>query len=104
MLYIIYGLIILITIILYFLVENKKEYLSKLGKTTIISGIITISLGLSIKLFLSTFFNNFNIVKISSLVFEKFIYNYIILLVIGIVEIIISKLLSKKIIYTSSNK
>lgn len=104
MLYIIYGLIILITIILYFLVEDKKEYLSKLGKTTIISGIITISLGLSIKLFLSTFFNNFNIVKISSLVFEKFIYNSIILLVIGMVEIIISKLLSKKIIYTSSNK
>lgn len=104
MLYIIYGLIILITIILYFLVEDKKEYLSKLGKTTIISGIITISLGLSIKLFLSTFLNNFNIVKISSLVFEKFIYNSIILLVIGIVEIIISKLLSKKIIYTSSNK
>lgn len=96
MLYIIYGLIILIIILLYFLVENKKQYINKLGKATIISAVITLSLGLIISILLNTFLNRFNIVKISSLIFEKFIYNSIILLVIGIIEILISKILTKK--------
>lgn len=95
MLYIIYGLIILITIILYFLVKEKKEYLNKLGKASIISCIIILFLGLIINILLNTFLNNFNILKISSLIFEKFIYNSIILLVIGVIELLISKIIDK---------
>ena len=96
MLYIIYGLIILITIILYFLVKDKKEYLTKLGKTAIISGMIILSLGQIINIYLNTFLNNFNIEKISSIIFKKFIYNSIIILVIGLIEMLIIKIINKK--------
>lgn len=96
MLYIIYGLIFLIIVILYFLVEDKNKYISKLGKTTIISGIVMLFLGLIINILLSTFLNNFNIIKISSIIFEKFIYHSIILLVIGVVLLLISKMLNRR--------
>lgn len=96
MLYIIYGLIFLIIIVLYFLVEDKNKYISKLGKTTIISGIVMLFLGLIINILLSTFLNNFNIIKISSIIFEKFIYHSIILLVIGVVLLLISKMLNRR--------
>lgn len=103
MLYIIYGLIILITIILYFLVKDKKEYPGKLGKVAIISGVIILFLGLIINILLNTFLNNFNILKISSLIFEKFIHNSIIILVVGVVLLLISKIINKKRIKIPSN-
>lgn len=103
MLYIIYGLIALISILLYFIVKDKTEYLNKLGKVAIISGVIILFLGLIINILLNTFLNNFNILKISSLIFEKFIYNSIILLVIGIILLLLSKIINKKKIKTSSN-
>lgn len=103
MLYIIYGLIILITIILYFLVKDKKEYLRKLGKTTTIAGIIILFLGLIINILLNTFLNNFNIIRISSLIFQKFIHNSIIIIVVGIVLLLISKIINKKKIKIPSN-
>jgi len=100
MLYIIYGLIILIIIILYFIVKDKKEYINKLGKTMVISGITVFSLGLIINILLNTFLNKFNILKISSLIFEKFINSSIILIIIGIIELLISKIIRK----TKSNQ
>ena len=102
MLYIIYGLIIVITIILYFLVEDKKEYINKLGKIIIISSIILLILGFIINILLNTFLNNFNITKISSLIFNKIIYNSIILLMIGLIGMLISKVTNKMKIKISS--
>lgn len=96
MLYIIYGLIFLIIIVLYFLVEEKKEYLVKLGKVSIISGVIILSLGLITNVLLSTFLNNFNIIKISPLIFEKFIYHSSIIIVIGVVLLLTSKIINKR--------
>lgn len=95
MLYVIYGLIIIITIILYFQVKDKKEFINKLGKIMITSGIILLFLGLTINILLNTSLNNFNITKISLLLFKKFIYNSIILLVIGLIELLISKIINK---------
>lgn len=102
MLYIIYGLIIVITIILYFLVKDKKEYINKLSKTMIISSIILLILGFIINILLNTFLNNFNITKISFIIFNKFIYNSIILLMIGLIGMLISKVTNKMKIKISS--
>ena len=96
MLYIIYGLIILITIVLYFLVNDKKEYINKLGKAALISGIIILLLGLMINISLNIFLNNFNTLKISSLIFQKFIHNSIIIIIVGIFLLLISKIKNKR--------
>ena len=95
MIYIIYVMIILVTIILYFLVKDKKRFLRKIGITTIISGLITLVLGFILNISLNNFLNNFNVAKISSLIFSKFVYNSIILLVLGGIELIFSKLINK---------
>lgn len=93
---IIYVVIILVTILLYFLVKDKKEFINKLGLVTIISGIIVLSVGFILKLSLNTFITNFNISKITSQVFKQFTYNSIILLTVGIVELSISKIIKKR--------
>jgi len=94
--YIIYILIILVTVILYFLVKDKREFLRKLGITSIVSSIIILTLGIILNIALSTFLNNFNITKIASIILDKFIHNSIFLLVIGLTEILISKFMKKR--------
>lgn len=103
MLYIIYAVTILITIILYFLVENKKDFINKLGKVTIISSIIVLLIGLLSNIILNNTLNTFNITRITALIFRKFIYNSIILLIIGITEIFISTKMKEKKKLVSSN-
>ena len=98
MIYIIYGVAVLITIILYFLVEDKKDFLNKLGKVTIISGILVLLIGLLSNIVLNNTLNSFNITRITALIFRKFIYNSIILAVVGLLEVFIStKMKGKKI-------
>lgn len=96
MLYIIYGVNILVTIILYFLVENKKDFVNKLGKVTIVSGILVLAIGLISNIVLNNYLNNFNITRITALIFERFIYNSILLLVVGLLEIFISTKMKEK--------
>lgn len=96
MLYMIYGIIIIITIILYFLVKDKKEFLNKFGKTMIVSGIILFFLGMLIYILLNRFLDNFNIIKISLLIFKKILYNSIILLGVGLIGLLIGKIKNKK--------
>lgn len=94
--YIIYAIIILVTIILYFLIKDKKEFLNKIGTITLTAGIITLILGLVLNIALNNFFSDFNIIKITTLLLSKFIYNSIFLLTLGVIEILISKLIQKK--------
>ena len=105
MLYIIYGLIILITIILYFIVKDKKEFFKKIGITTISSGVILLVIGLVINILLNTFLNSYNISKISSLLLQKFIHGSIHLLTLGGIELLCIILINKKkiIVPTSNN-
>lgn len=102
--YIIYLVIILVTILLYFLVKDKKEFINKLGVATTISSIIVLVLGFILKLSLNTFLSNFNTTKITSQIFSKFTYNSIILLITGLIELLISKIMHKRKIKISSNK
>ena len=90
MIYIIYGANILVTIILYFLVENKEDFVNKLGKVTIVSGILVLAIGLISNIVINNYLNNFNITRITALIFERFIYNSIVLLVAGLLEMFIS--------------
>ena len=101
--YIIYILIILVTIILYFLVKNKKKFMKKIGITTIISGLITLLLGVISNIALNTFLNNFNITRISSILLQQFIYSSLFLLVVGLIEVFISKIMNKKKIEKTSS-
>ena len=104
MIYIIYGVNILVTIILYFLVENKKDFVNKLGKVTIVSGILVLAIGLISNIVINNYLSNFNITRITALIFERFIYNSIVLLVAGLLEIFIStKMKEKKKVASSSN-
>lgn len=103
MIYIIYLLIILVTIILYFLVKDKKEFLRKLGITSIVSGVIILLLGVILNIALNTFLNNFNITRITAVLLQQFIYNSIFLLAIGLIEVSISKIMNKKKIEKSSS-
>lgn len=96
MIYIIYASNILVTIILYFLVENKKDFVNKLGKVTIVSGILVLAIGLISNIVINNYLNNFNITRITALIFERFIYNSILLLVVGFLEIFISTNMKEK--------
>ena len=103
MIYIIYILIILVTIILYFLVKDKKEFLKKIGITTIVSGLITLLLGVISNIALNTFLNNFNITRITAILLQQFIYSSLFLLVVGLMELFISKIMNKKKIEKTSS-
>lgn len=104
MIYVIYVLTILITIILYFITENKKDFVNKLGKVTIISSIIVLLIGLISNIILNNTLNSFNITRITALIFRKFIYNSILLAVVGIIEIFISNVMKKREIVINTNK
>lgn len=102
-LYLFYILIILVIAILFFLVKDKKELISKLGITGIISGISLIVVGLVLNILFHTFLNNFNITKISSLIFNKFFYTSIFFFSIGLIMLVISKLINRGSKKVSSN-
>jgi len=103
MIYIIYGVNILVTIILYFLVENKKDFVNKLGKVTIVSGILVLAIGLISNIIINNYLSNFNVTRITALIFERFIYNSIVLLVAGLLEIFISTKMKEKSLHKQSN-
>lgn len=94
--YIIYLLIILVTIILYFLVKDKKEFLRKLGITSIISGAIILILGFILNIAVNIFLNDFNTTRITVLILQRFIYNSIFFVSLGVIELILSKIINKK--------
>ena len=92
--YILYILIVIIIIALFIISDNKIKTLQNIGITSIISSIALLVIGFVLKLLIDTFLNNFNITKISSLIFSKFLYTSIFTLIIGIITIIISKLIT----------
>lgn len=102
MIYIIYAITISVTIILYFLVENKKDFVNKLGKVTIVSGILVLAIGLISNIVINNYLDNFNITRMTALLFQKFIYNSSFLLVIGAVELFISLKMKEKKIQVNS--
>lgn len=101
--YIFYILIILVIVILFFVVDNKKELFNKLGLSSVITGISLVMVALIINFLFSIFMGDFNIIKITSIIFNKFINVSIFFVGIGLVMIIINKIVSMYSKKTSSN-
>ena len=91
--YIMYLLILIITVIFFIIIKDKRKALKLTGIITLTSSIFLITLTFIIKLIINSSINFINISVITDHLFIKFVSTSLILLVIGIVEIIISKYL-----------
>ena len=90
-LYLMYGLIILINIIIIIIMEDKTKALNLTGLITLSSAILLILLSFIAKIIISNTITTINLSNIINYLFKKFIRMSIILFLIGITEIIISK-------------
>ena len=96
--YLIYFLIIILTIIFFIIIKDKIKALRLTGVLTIISSIVLISLIFIIKIILNTNITFINISILTNYLFKKFTYTSLILFILGMIEILISKyILSKRI-------
>lgn len=96
LLYLLYILITLIVIILFIISKDRIKLLDKIGKISIIVGVILLSTWCIIRILLYLFLNNFNIIKILDLVLVKFICNGLVFTIIGILILFISKIMNKR--------
>ena len=102
-LYLMYALIILITIIFFIIIKDKFKALKITGILTISSAILLFILTFILKLIISTSITSINLSFITNYIFTKFTITSIILLLLGITEILISKYMysRKKAKYTT---
>ena len=90
-LYIMYGLIILATIILFIIIKDKIKALRITGILTISSSLLLIVLALIAKFIINTSVTSINLSSITNYLLMKFASTSLVLFVIGLIEIIISK-------------
>ena len=95
-LYFMYLLILIITFLLFIIIKDKRKALKLTGLLTISSAILSISLTFIVKLILNSSIKIINISNITNHIFMKFVYNSLILFILGLLEIIISKYLYTK--------
>ena len=94
--YTMYLSIFVLTIIFFILIKDKLKALKLTGILTISSSILLIIISLIIKILLTNNITIINISNITNYIFKKFISTSIILFIIGITEILISKILINK--------
>lgn len=90
-LYIMYGLIILVTILLFIIIKDKIKALRITGILTISSSLLLIVLALIAKFIINTSVTSINLSSITNYLLMKFASTSLALFVIGLIEIIISK-------------
>lgn len=90
-LYLMYGLIILINIIIIIIIDNKTKALKLTGIIALSSAILLLVLSFIAKIIIINTVTTVNLSYIINYLFKKFISMSIILFLIGIIEIIISK-------------
>lgn len=90
-LYIMYGLIILVTILLFIIIKDKIKALRITGILTISSSLLLIVLALIAKFIINTSVTSINLSSITNYLLMKFASTSLVLFVIGLIEIIISK-------------
>ena len=90
-LYIMYGLIILATILLFIIIKDKIKALRITGILTISSSLLLIILALIAKFVINTSVTSINLSSITNYLLMKFASTSLVLFVIGLIEIIISK-------------
>ena len=89
--YITYLLILILTIILFIIIKDKRKALNLTGILTISSSILLIIIIYIIKTIISIKISTINLSIITNYLFIKFLINSLILFTIGILEILISK-------------
>lgn len=94
--YLVYISTIVLTIILFLLIKDKSKAIKLTGIITILSSIFLIIISLIIKILLTKNITIINISNISNYIFKKFITNSIIFFIIGIIEILLSKIIVYK--------
>lgn len=94
--YIMYLLIIIITCLFFIIIKDKLKALKLTGIITLSSSIFLIVLTFIIKIIINSSITFINISNITDYLFMKFVYTSLILLIIGIIEILISKYLNSK--------
>lgn len=95
-LYLMYLLILILTIVLFIIIRDNKKALKISGIITISSSIFLIILTFIIKLIISIKVTSINISTVSDYLFSKFANMSLILFMIGLIEILISKYISAK--------
>lgn len=90
-LYLIYLLILILTIIFFIIIKDKLKALKLTGILTISSAILLIVITFIIKIILNTNITTINISNITNYIFQKFINNSLIIFILGLIEIILSK-------------
>lgn len=89
--YLTYLLILILTIILFIIIKDKRKALNLTGILTISSSILLIIIIYIIKTIISIKISTINLSIITNYLFIKFLINSLILFTIGILEILISK-------------
>ena len=90
-LYIMYGLIIMITLFLFIIIKDKRKAIKTIGILTISSSFLLIILALISKIIINMSITSINLSSVTNFLFIKFINNSLVLFVLGIIEIIISE-------------
>lgn len=94
--YIFYLLIILVILLLFFLVKDKRKLLSGLGTTSIVSSVVLTIIGFIINIIFPLLIS-FNVSKITNIIFKKFLFISLFFFIIGLVLLILSKILNRRI-------
>ena len=94
--YIKYLLILILTIILFIIIKDKRKALNLTGILTISSSILLIIITYTIKTIIDMNLRSINLSIITNFLFMKFLINSLILFTIGILEILISKFIYHK--------
>lgn len=89
--------IILIITILFILIKDRIKFLHLLAVASLSVGVSLALIGVILRILFNTYLRNFNITKITSIIFSKFIYISIPLVIIGIIGIIASNILKKEV-------
>lgn len=94
--YIIYLLIIILTTFFFILLKDKIKALRLTGILTISSSILLIIITIIIKIAIKTYVTSINISTITNYLFNQFITTSFLLLILGLIEIILSKYIYNK--------
>ncbi len=89
--YLMYILIITITLVLYLILKDKRKALKLTGLLTILSSLITISLPFILKIIINKAITSINISVFTDYIFNKFLINSLIIFIIGLIELLLSK-------------
>lgn len=94
--YIMYSLIFAITLILFIIIKDKLKALRITGIITISSSILLATLSLVVKIIIGISITSINLSTITKYLFIKFLITSLMLLLLGILEIFLSKYLYSK--------